>query len=527
MSWLSCQSVAIEIEGRPIVEQVTFSLSAGDRIGVVGPNGLGKTTFLRVLEGSLDPLSGQVQRPPSVRIQRLEQWRGTSKDTIYQVAYDANPELQALQKRLRDLEERMAHPDEPNFDGIVDAWGQTSEAFQTQGGYEWDSKVESSLMALGFTPDRWDDPPTNLSGGEAHRLALLAVILSGAQVWLLDEPTNHLDVVTIGWLENALRTAPSAQIIVSHDRTFLNHVATRTMSWEDGSFWIAPGGFASYQHLRRERLRLQTQAFERQMEEERRLRSYIDRWRSGTRARQAQSRQKTLDRITQDAQVKPPSIARDLHLTHQGSERKSMEPALTIQDLKLTRGDRSWTPLSLKVPMGARVALLGPNGTGKTTLLDRLAVGGKGILWHSSLTVEYLHQTAVQELPDETLGMDYAYNLGFDREEMHYLGSRFGIPNRLWESQLGTWSGGERSRLKLLETLMRPSQVLLLDEPTNHLDIHMREALERLLDEYPGTLVVASHDRSLLESLSSHTLWSTGTDFVFQRQPYRSDMTGP
>ncbi len=528
MASISVQNARIMVGGTPLVDQVTFNLSPGDRIALVGPNGMGKTTFLRTLTGESEPDAGHIDRAQGISIIRLEQWKPTEYHTIYDVAYHANPHLLSLESRLRTLESQMADPlhgDE--MESLVAQWGIISEQFQAQDGYEWESRVKAGLQKLGFPPERWGDNPNQLSGGEAHRLALLAVVLSGADVWFLDEPTNHLDIRAISWLEDTVRSARAAMIIVSHDRSFLDRVATRTMSWEDGSFWIASGNWTQYQHLREERLRQQTIQWQRQQEEEQRLRAYIDRWRSGTRARQAQSRQKRLDRLSANSPASQPhAMPPDLHLRHQGQERIGHLPALRVEGLRLKRGPREWQPIQQTIPLNARIALVGPNGTGKTTLLEAL-ISNPACRWHPEVQPVYMPQTAVQDLPDHVLAMDYAFEMGWDREQIFYLGARFGIAQALWDQKLETWSGGERARLKLLETLMTPAQALLLDEPTNHLDVRMREALERLLQEYPGTLILASHDRAFLEAVSTHTWWSHGDQFVFERMPYRIDRQPP
>lgn len=528
MASLSAQNLRVAVGGKAIVDQVTFSLSPGDRIALVGPNGMGKTTFLQTLAGEVEPDSGTVERSPALKILRLEQWQPSHDQTIYQAIYHANPALLRLEKDLKDLESRMADPSHGDqLDALVESWGTLSERFQMAGGYEWESRVKAGLQKMGFPPDRWTNSPSTLSGGEAHRLALLAVVLSGADIWLLDEPTNHLDIQTIAWLEDMVRQAPQAMVIVSHDRAFLDRVATRTMSWEDGSFWITTGNWTQYQRLRDERLRIEVIQWQRQQEEERRLRTYIDRWRSGTRARQAQSRQKRLERLQgSGARTAPPARERPMELAHQGQERAGHLPALKVDNLIVIRGERIWEPVTVTIPLNARVALVGPNGTGKTSLLEQL-MSAPEAHWHPDVVPVYLTQTAVQELPTGVLGMDYAFELGWDREQIYYLGARFGITDELWGQPLDTWSGGERARLKLLETLMTPAQALLLDEPTNHLDVRMREALERLLTEYPGTLIIASHDRAFLEQISTHTWWSLGDRFIFQRMPYRTDRQPP
>ncbi len=530
MSWISVQNVSLAVGDRSLFSNATFTINPGDRIGIVGPNGMGKTSLLRLVSGDIDPEAGHLERIGSHTITHLEQWRSTQYPTLWDAAYHANPTLIRMAEELAHLEAQMGQPD-ADADQLslwAEKWGELSEEFTHRGGYEWDTIVKTGLAGIGFPTDRWEDAPQTLSGGEAHRLRLLQVILSGADIWLLDEPTNHLDIVTIDWVENQLRRFSGAALIVSHDRTFLEHVATRTMSWEDGFFWVTNGSYAQYQHLRRERLDQEATKYTRYLEEQTRLQEYINKWRAGTRAKQAQSRVKSLDRLNKSmANQAAPHKTGTLALMHQGTSRGGSLPALVLNQLTLSQGDRTWEPLSLRIPVGARIALIGPNGAGKTTLLDALVRPNPTVRWREDITVRYLPQTAVNELPDHVTGLQYAYDMGLEREEIYYVGARFGLAVPLWETLIQGWSGGERTRLKLIETLMAPSQCLLLDEPTNHLDISMREALEELLINYPGTLFIASHDRTLLAKVSTHTLWAVGDAYVLESMPYQEGRSTP
>lgn len=530
MSWISVQNVSLAVGDKVLFSNATFTINPGDRIGIVGPNGMGKTSLLRLVSSDLDPETGHLERVGSHTITHLEQWRSTRYATLWDAAYHANPALIRMAEELSHLETQMSlsDVDADRLSILAEQWGELSEQFTHQGGYEWETIVKTGLAGIGFPANRWQDAPETLSGGEAHRLRLLQVILSGADIWLLDEPTNHLDIVTIDWVEDQLRHFAGATLIVSHDRTFLEHVSTRIMSWEDGFFWVTNGSYIQYQHLRRERLNQEATKYARYLEEQTRLQEYINKWRAGTRARQAQSRVKSLDRLNKSmANQSAPQKTSTLTLLHQGTSRGGSLPALVINQLILSHGDRRWEPLSLKIPVGARIALVGPNGTGKTTLLEALVRSSPQVRWREDITVRYLPQTAVHELPDQVTGLQYAYAMGLEREEIYYVGARFGLPVPLWETLIQGWSGGERTRLKLIETLMAPSQCLLLDEPTNHLDISMREALEELLINYPGTLFIASHDRTLLAKVSTHTLWALGDSYMLESIPFQADRNSP
>lgn len=527
MAWLSVQAARLSMGGRTLVSDVTLNISAGDRIGIVGPNGMGKSSLLALLAGSLEPDAGNRKVYGSPYITQLSQWQKPSCPTIWDCASGANSLIHELEARLHALEESMGSPSLSTEDlmALTEEWGKVSEKFTDMGGYEWDAIVKSGLMALGFNESRWGSPPVHLSGGEQHRLALLQIILSGADIWLLDEPNNHLDVTTLEWLEQQIRGFRGACVVVSHDRAFLDHIATRVISWEDGFFWSTSGNWTKYRNLRDERLKTEETQYQRLQEERLRLEQYIARFRSGTRAKQAQSRVKRLEKMGKGSAPAP--RARDLQLLHNSSAQTGRDPLAQVQALILERPHRQWEPLTFKLPPAAKVALIGPNGTGKSTLLEALHSARPEVRWLQDTAVGYLPQDAVTRLPHGTTGMDYLYDQGFLREEIYYLGSHFGLSPDLLGTLIDGWSGGERSRLKLLEVLMQPSDVLLLDEPTNHLDIRMRIALESLITGYPGAVIISSHDRAFLQATSTHTLWSTGTGFIWDKIPYAEGRSAP
>ncbi|POB12143.1 ABC-F family ATP-binding cassette domain-containing protein [Sulfobacillus sp. hq2] len=527
MAWLSVQSAQLSMGGRALVNNITLNINAGDRIGIVGPNGMGKSTFLGLLSGAIEPDSGSIKVMGAPYITQLNQWQKPSCSTIWACAADANSQLRQTQEQLQHVEQAMANPDmtSEQLIELTEQWGRLSEKFSDMGGYEWEATVRAGLIALGFAESRFNDSPQHLSGGEQHRLALLQIILSGADIWLLDEPNNHLDVNTLQWLEEQIRRFRGACVVVSHDRAFLDHIATRIVSWEDGFFWSTAGNWTKYRNLREERLKTEEAQYQRLQEERLRLEQYIARFRSGTRAKQAQSRMKRLEKL--GTGTAPSTRPRDLQLLHNSSGHSGHEPLAHIQSLVLKRPHRVWEPLSFKLPPHAKVALIGPNGTGKSTLLEALTVPRSEVHWMQDTAIGYLPQDAVTKLPQGVTGMDYLYDQGFVREEIYYLGSHFGLSKDLLESMIDGWSGGERTRLKLLEVLMQPTDLLLLDEPTNHLDIRMRLALESLIIGYPGAVIISSHDRAFLQATSTHTLWSTGSAFIWDKDPYREGRIAP
>ena len=407
----------------------------------------------------------------------------------------------------------MADPATSDLDALLERYATVQQTFQDQHGYDWEARVRQGLMGAGIAESRFADDVRHLSGGERHRLALVTVVLSGANFWILDEPTNHLDVAAIEWLEATLADFDGLVLMSSHDRRFLDRAATRIMSWEDGFFWMGSGGYHHYLALREERLKNQQRAWQRYREEQTRLLSFIERYRSGSRARQAKSRMLALARL--NPEVPAPHPAPAARLTHAGQAAKGLT-ALTVRDLALEQGARRWPALSFKVPARARLCVAGPNGSGKTTLLNALVESQDGVKWHPGAMLSYYNQEAAGLLPEEATGLSLANEEGMDREFAYHLGARFGLLPAIFDRPLKSWSGGERSRLALLFALMATATVLLLDEPTNHLDIAMRRELESLLQSYPGAVIVVTHDRELMDNIGTHLLWWDSGRFRFQ-----------
>lgn len=521
VAWMRVDDLKIVAGDRVLLQGATFRLDPGVRVGLVGPNGMGKTSLFRVLAGDALPDDGQIQRSDDLRIATLNQLHTEGLATVYQTAWHSSLVLPACQSRMHTLEDCMADPARASeLDDILTEYAGLQEVFQQLGGYEWDARVYQALLGAGITPNRFEDPPDLLSGGERHRLSLVQVVLSGANVWLLDEPTNHLDLDAMDWLEQTLLHFDGAVIMASHDRRFLERTATRIMSWEDGFFWITSGGYRQYVHLRAERQQHLRDQWQRYVEERQRLMAYVERYRAGSRATQAKSRLHAVARLDRDKLELPKAaLSNPGKLSHAGQELGGTS-ALVVKDLILTVGDRQWEPVTFKLPAAGRLAVIGPNGAGKTTLLKALITSQSGVRWNPDARLAWYDQEAASLLPETTTGLALCYEEGMDRETAYHLGARFGLHADLLNTTLERWSGGERSRLALLFALMAPSSVLLLDEPTNHLDLPMREELEALLAGYPGALIVVSHDREFLDNTTTHTLWWHEGRFSFSAAPY-------
>ena len=520
MSWLRVHELAISAGDRLLVSGLTLRIDPGDRIGLVGPNGMGKTSLFKVLRGDVLPHAGTIEHSDDLYLASLDQLADLAPSTVREMVQFANPLIPTLAERLHALEHAMADPASTDLDAILQEYAEIQERFLDLGGYEWDARVNQVLQGVGFPAARFDDSVQRLSGGERHRLALARVVLSGAPIWLLDEPTNHLDVDALEWLERTLLQFRGGVVMASHDRRFLERTATRIISWEDGSFFTAAGGYRRYQALRQERLQRLQDQWNRYQEERSRLLAYVDRYRAGTRATQAKSRLHAVARLDREAVAPPPRAHTAPRLLAHGGRTLAGTTGLLVDALILTAGPRQWPALSFKVPTEARLGIVGPNGSGKTTLLRALVQNAPGVYWNPDATLTWYDQHAADLLPAEFTGMELAHDEGWDRETCYQLGSRFGLGADLLLTPVGYWSGGERARLALLFALMAPGNVLLLDEPTNHLDLPMREELEALLRNYPGLVLLVTHDRELLDNLSTHTLFWAHDRFRFLPRPY-------
>lgn len=520
MGWLKAESIGLVAGDRRLLQGATFRLDPGDRIGLVGPNGMGKTTLFRVISGERLPDEGFLARSADLSIAALDQLHPISQNTVWETAASSNPRLPLLAEKMRSLEAAMADPAAPDLEAVLAEYADLQEHYERLGGYTWDAQVRQALEGAGLPETRHQDHPGVLSGGERHRLALAQVVLSGSDVWLLDEPTNHLDVQAMEWLERTLSGFAGGVLMASHDRRFLERTATRIMTWEDGFFWLLTGGYRQYQHLRQERNQRVAEEWARYQEERARLQSYVDRYREGNRATMAKSRLHAIARLDRAAVARPDqAMTAPRRLTHGGRELGGTL-ALIVDDLILARGPRTWPPIHFKLPVKCCLGVVGPNGSGKTTLLRALAESAPGVRWNPDAVLSWYDQEAASLLPEEATGIGLAHEEGMDRETAYRLGARFGLKRELLDSTVGAWSGGERSRLALLFALMSRSSVLLLDEPTNHLDLRMREELESLLAGYPGALIIVSHDRELLDNVSTHTLWWRDGQFHFSPGAY-------
>jgi ATP-binding cassette subfamily F protein 3 len=518
MSLIIAERVSKTYEPQDIFWDISCSVARGDRIALVGRNGTGKTTLLRILAGLEPPTTGRVHRAKSLRIGYLPQGAELEGErSLWQEMMSAFGWLQEMEAQLHELETQMAEPG--RAEAALEAYAPLRERFELLGGYTYQDRAKHVLIGLGFPPEEHGMPLTHLSGGQKTRAFLAKLLLElsepasteGQGLLLLDEPTNHLDLKAIEWLEGYLNGWPGTVVMVAHDRYFLDRVVHKVWELAFGQLEIYSGNYSHYVQQRTQRHERLLKEYRAQQEFIAKEEDFIRRYMAGQRTRQAQGRLKRLERFKRDEALDRPREQRTIKVQFQ-TPLRSGDKVVWSQDLAV--GYDPNKPLfycpDLDLRRGECVALLGPNGSGKTTflktVLGELDPLAGYVRLGASLKIGYFAQVHADLDPEQSVLDTILAVKDLPVGEARNFLARFLFTGDDVFKPVAELSGGERSRVALARLVLQRANFLLLDEPTNHLDIDSQEVLEEVLDEFPGTIVLVTHDRYLVDRLATQ-LW--------------------
>ena len=501
----------MEFGATPLFQDVSYVINDKDRIALVGKNGAGKSTMLKIIAGLQQPTSGTVAVSGGSTIGYLPQVMVLSDEhTVREEAEQAFSHISQMQERLDRMNQELADRtdyDSESYMALVEKFTHESERFQMMGGMNYQAELERTLMGLGFAREDFDRPTREFSGGWRMRIELAKLLLRRPDVLLLDEPTNHLDIESIQWLENFLATKANAVVLVSHDRAFINNVTNRTLEISSGRVFDYKVKYDEYVRLRAERREQQLRAYENQQKEIADIKEFIERFRyKPTKAVQVQSRIKQLEKM----------VPIEVDEVDNSALRLKFPPALRSGDYPLIcEGVRKaygehvvFHDVDLTIKRGEKVAFVGKNGEGKSTvgkcIMGEMPFEGNLKLGHN-VQIGYFAQNQAQLLDGELTVFDTIDRVakGDIRLKIRDILGAFMFGGEASEKKVKVLSGGERSRLAMIKLLLEPVNFLILDEPTNHLDMRSKDVLKDAIRDFDGTVVVVSHDREFLDGLVS------------------------
>ena len=507
----SVENLKVEFGARPLFHDVSYVVGDKDRIALVGKNGAGKSTMLKIIAGMQQPTSGTVSIPKEMTIGYLPQvMKLADTRTVRQEAETAFEDIHKLKAEVERLNNQMVERtdyESEEYHALIDRFTRESERYQMMGGGNYQAELEQALLGLGFRRDDFDRPTSEFSGGWRMRIELAKILLRHPDVLLLDEPTNHLDIESIQWLEEFLAKRCNAVILVSHDRAFINNVTTRTIEISCGVIYDYKVKYNEFVELRKERREQQLRAYENQQKEIADAKEFIDRFRyKPTKAVQVQSRIKMLEKIV------PIEIDevdnKTMRLKFPPAIRSGNYPVI-CEGVAKSYGDHTvFSGVDLTIKRGEKVAFVGRNGEGKTTLvkciMGEIPFDGTLTIGHN-IQIGYYAQNQAQLLDDEVTVHDTIDNVatGPIRTRINDILGAFMFGGEAGQKKVKVLSGGERSRLAMIRLLLTPNNLLILDEPTNHLDMASKDVLKEAIQAFDGTVIVVSHDREFLDGLVS------------------------
>ena len=506
---LTVQNLQKSFGGNAVLKDVNLVLQDRQRMGLVGVNGCGKTTLLKILAGLEREDGGSISLMKGIRIGYMEQqYQVLGDSTVFEELKRVFLPVFAMEEKLRALEAQMESADEAELKRLGDTYARLNDAFEKADGYAWKSSIQGVLAGLGFQREQYDQPARLLSGGELTRLCLARLLLQKPDLLLLDEPTNHLDLQALDWLEHYLAEYKGTLLVVSHDRYFLDHVCTHISELLLGTLEQYTGNYSAYMGQRAERFEIRMRAWEQQQKLIAREEAIIARYKSFNREksiRAAESREKRLEKIER---LERPEDEHQVRFRFK-AKRRTGDDVMFIRDYAKSFGSRTlFQHVNLHLRAGDRVALLGPNGIGKSTLLKCL-VGEEtpdsgAVRWGANVDTGYYDQKQEHLHPDKTV-LDEVWD-AFPRMEQNEVRGALGLFLFTGEDvfmPIRTLSGGEKGRVALTKLMLRQDNLLLLDEPTNHLDMDSREVLEDALENFEGTILAVSHDRYFINRFAT------------------------
>ena len=491
---------------RTLFSNVNFEVMRGDKVGLVGANGTGKTTLMRILLGREENDGGQVVMDRADTVGYVEQQASFTHDTLYEELRSAFADLLALRAEKERMEEEIA-AGRAGAEELA-AYGNLVTRFEAMDGYDFESRIRRVAFGLGFSESDLTKDVRHFSGGQTTRICLAKALLREPDFLFLDEPTNHLDIGMIEWLEKFLQSYRGGVLLISHDRYFLDRVATRILELDHAEVTAYTGNYTHYMRVKNDRRAALQSAYEKQQSQIKKTEEYIARYKAGIKAKQARGRQSQLNRL--ERIVLPPEAARFKYFAF-AKPTECAQRVAELEDITFAYlgGQRVLDRISLLIRKGDGVALIGENGVGKTTLLQilvgeleatgRLKIG-------SRVKIGYFSQQHEGLDPSKTILDEICYTHGLDEETArNYLGAFLFHGDDVLRL-IGALSGGEQARVAFLKLMLTDANFLVLDEPTNHLDIPAREAVEEALMAFPGTFIAVSHDRYFLDKTANCTL---------------------
>lgn len=511
--YIKAEEISKNFGGSPLFDQLTVDIHAGNHVAIVGNNGCGKTTLLKIMAGDETADSGRIIKQKDSTIGFLHQIPNYPGLTVKEVLYEAFEQIAAIQYEMKQMEDEMATSDE--LERLLIKYGELQEQFESSGGYMLDSKVANVATGLGVA-GLLEEPFEHLSGGEKTKVTLGKILLIEPDILLLDEPTNHLDLEAIEWLESYLQQFKGTVIIVSHDRQFMNNAVSKIIEIEDGQAWVSHGNYDYFLKEKEEKFTREFAQYEEQQKKIKKMRDAIRRLRQWANEasppnpdlfRKAKVMERMLERLEK---VRKPRVQKKMNL-HLESSNRSGKEVVHIEGVSKRYDRQLFTAVNLDVYWQDALAIVGANGTGKSTLLKMIMdteLPDSGLVQlGSAVKIGYLAQHLVEADPETRLIDVFREEIMMTEPEARHVLAQFLFYGADVFKKFKNMSGGERMRLKLAQLMQQDINLLILDEPTNHLDIESREVLEDNLEKFDGTMIAISHDRYFLQKLFDRIAW--------------------